>query len=1013
MKSLKTTIGILLFALCMKAQTVTWNGFFPIYDLTTDTLEIVVSGFPAVIDTNYGLAHICLDITHTYDADLRIQLASPDGTFITLIQSKGGSGNDFTGTCLGLDGTFFSNGVPPFTGLFQPVGDVSAFNNGQNPNGTWLLIITDVANQDTGSVHFVSLGFTNNPPRSSGNNTNTGPTGTYVCASCVCPGGAAGCDLLPDMTSSLKEIVLHHTESPGQLNISNATPNIGYGPIEIYGIDSCFCGTTHVPCGTTCPGGDDIKHVIKQRVYQKVPGTDTLSYYDRLAGLMTYHEEHGHLHVDEWANYSLRSATSNPDPKTWPIIGVGTKQSFCLINLGTCNGNVGECLDNNGDTVLTVPNQNVGFHTGCGLTQGIYPGNYDVYSISLNDPIILDNVCNGTYYIVSITDPNNNFLESDETNNVVAVPITLTQQSPAPSISLTGSSNLCPGDSAVLTASPSSNYTWSTGATTQSITVYAAGTYTVSSDCGSSTSTSSPFVITSNQLNVTADAMPGTPDCNGDPVQLNALAPSGGMQLVPVTFTNNTQVFIPDNNSTGVTSSITVSGINGATLSSNSIVSVKLNLTHTYDGDLAISLIAPSGNTVFLSNRRGGSGNNFINTVFSMAATTLISAGSPPFTGNYKPDGNFALLTGNTNGIWKLKVQDLAGADTGRIQNWSITINNLVPEVFSYSWYSVPAGFTSALPDPVVNPTETTTYYVTVTSSIGGCPGSQSATVTVPDELTITGFSPASGAPGSMIDIFGSGFTNISGVTIAGIAAGGFIVVNSGHIEATVPNGAGIAGPVCVLNSTGCSYCTVTNFSIDQALSLNLKVFIEGFYNGNGTLRASIDPILYPGICDTLTVELHEAGSPHTLAYSAKGIISVFGTSNFIFPGVVAGSSYYIVVKHRNAIETWSSGPVEFTGVVNYDFTTALSQAYGNNLSDLNDGNFAIFSGDISDANSNTTGIQDGIIELQDYYDLVNAVTEFYQGYTSEDLTGDGLVEGSDFSLIENNVSYFISAQRP
>ena len=107
-----------------------------------------------------------------------------------------------------------------------------------------------------------------------------------------------------------KEITVNHTEAPGFLYIANATPNIGYGPIDIFGVDSCYCGTTLVPCGTVCPNGDDIKHLVKQRIYQKVPGTDTLTYYDREAGKMTYHAAHGHLHVDHWSNYTLRNKVS-------------------------------------------------------------------------------------------------------------------------------------------------------------------------------------------------------------------------------------------------------------------------------------------------------------------------------------------------------------------------------------------------------------------------------------------------------------------------------------------------------------------------------------------------------------------------------------------------------------------------------------------------------------------------------------------------------------------------------
>ena len=496
MKKIITIIILISASFALKAQTFTWTGNEPLMDNESDTIPIVYLGAPAVIDTNYGVAHICVNILHSYDDDITIRLVSPAGTSVMLVQHIGGSGNNFLGTCLGMDGTAFTNAQPPYGGIFFPAGDVSSFNNGQNPSGTWLLIISDVAAPDTGVIQSASIEFTNNPPRQIASSGSGAPVGTYICPGCVCPGGAGTCDLLPDMTASAKEILLNHTEEPGFLYISNATPNIGYGPLDIYGVDSCFCGTTHVPCNTTCPNGVLIQHVVKQRVYQKVAGKDTLSFYDRVAGKMIFHPTHGHLHVDNWAKYTLRTPTSNPDARTWPIVASGTKQSFCLINLGNCASNPGECVDNNGNNVLTTPNNAVGWHTGCGLNQGIYPGSYDVYSVNLNDPMPLQNVCNGDYYIVSITDPDNDFVESDEENNWIAVPITLTQQSVAPTITTNGPTTFCQGDQLTLTASTEQNYLWSTGETTQSIVVTTPGTYTVSTNCGASSATSAPVMVT-------------------------------------------------------------------------------------------------------------------------------------------------------------------------------------------------------------------------------------------------------------------------------------------------------------------------------------------------------------------------------------------------------------------------------------------------------------------------------------------------------------------------------------
>jgi len=595
---------LIAFSIISKAQTFSWSGNTAILDNQTVSIPIVVSGTATAMNNNWGIAHICMNITHSYDADLKIKLVSPAGTEVLLIENVGGSGNNFLGTCVGMDGVAFTNAQPPYGGIFYPVGNVSTFNNGQNPNGTWQLVIEDISAPDEGSIQDASIEFTNNPPASGVNN---GPVGTYLCATCVCQGGGAPpCDLLPDMTSSAKEILQNHTEQPGFLYISNATPNIGAGPIDIYGIDSCFCGTTHVPCGTVCPSGEPIKQVVKQRIYQKVPGLDTLRYYDRIAGKMVFHPTHGHLHVDNWAAYSLRTPTSNPDARTWPIVATGTKQSFCLINLGSCASNPGECVDNNGNTVLTVPNNGVGWHNGCGLNQGIYPGSYDVYSVNLNDPIPLQNVCNGNYYIVSITDPDNNFLESDETNNWVAVPITLTQQSVPPTISANGPTVLCQGGSVTLTSSTEENYLWSNGATTQSITVSDPGNYSVSTNCGLTTATSSTISVSVIPANSTAAVSiaittGGNPTCPGVTQTFTATPTNGGN--APVYQWSVNGIPVGTNSPTYTTSTLVNGDIVSCVLTSNisclagtpaSSNNITMSVTPAVDPTAAISLT--SGN---------------------------------------------------------------------------------------------------------------------------------------------------------------------------------------------------------------------------------------------------------------------------------------------------------------------------------------------------------------------------------------------------------------------------------
>ncbi|MFK8011353.1 MAG: pre-peptidase C-terminal domain-containing protein [Marinicellaceae bacterium] len=108
-------------------------------------------------------------------------------------------------------------------------------------------------------------------------------------------------------------------------------------------------------------------------------------------------------------------------------------------------------------------------------------------------------------------------------------------------------------------------------------------------------------------------------------------------------FSTTTNANIPDNNSTGVTSTINVS----RTGVSNDI-KITYSIVHTYIGDLTIQLISPSGSVTTLRNPSGGSANNIND-------SNTLNLGSTAASGN-----------------WGLKVIDSAGADTGYIDSWSI-----------------------------------------------------------------------------------------------------------------------------------------------------------------------------------------------------------------------------------------------------------------------------------------------------------------------------------------------------
>ena len=125
--------------------------------------NITVSGV-GVSNGTYGLASVCMNITHPFVSDLEIYLKAPDGTMIPLSIQNGGLGTNYTNTCFtSTAATSITTGNAPFTGNYRPEGNLGSMNNGQNANGTWSLCIQDIAAVDAGSLTNWSLLFNNTP----------------------------------------------------------------------------------------------------------------------------------------------------------------------------------------------------------------------------------------------------------------------------------------------------------------------------------------------------------------------------------------------------------------------------------------------------------------------------------------------------------------------------------------------------------------------------------------------------------------------------------------------------------------------------------------------------------------------------------------------------------------------------------------------------------------------------------------------------------------------------------
>ena len=117
--------------------------------------------------------------------------------------------------------------------------------------------------------------------------------------------------------------------------------------------------------------------------------------------------------------------------------------------------------------------------------------------------------------------------------------------------------------------------------------------------------------------------------------------------------------------------------------------------------------------------------------------------------------------------------------------------------------------------------------------------------------------------------------------------------------------------------------------TIKARLILNLKMFIEGYYRGNGLMdNNGAGGILFvtgnspnPTDVDSIKVSMMDPVTK-TEVENQSGILQTNGQLIVTFGGLIkAGQLYYIVISHRNSISTWSALPVMINAVTTFDFT--------------------------------------------------------------------------------------------
>lgn len=294
-------------------------------------------------------------------------------------------------------------------------------------------------------------------------------------------------------------------------------------------------------------------------------------------------------------------------------------------------------------------------------------------------------------------------------------------------ITASGATTFCQGGNVVLTAgSGNTSYSWSTGASTQSITVASSGTYTVLVSNGSCVGT--------DTIQVTVNPLPPTPIitssgptafCNGDSVILICTTPAQAYAWNNNTYDDSLLV------TSGGNYTVTITDANGCQNSASTLVTVYPNPISSINSSITIC----EGDTAQMSVSGG------------------VSYAWTPAVGLSNPNIANPLVFANISTQYSVLVTGLGGCiDSANVNvfvnpkpivNASSNVSTIcegnpinlfaVPNgASSYSW-SGPASFTSTLQNPVIaSPTVANSgvYTVTVYNS-ANCFDSDTVNITV------------------------------------------------------------------------------------------------------------------------------------------------------------------------------------------------------------------------------------------------------------------------------------------
>ena len=239
--------------------------------------------------------------------------------------------------------------------------------------------------------------------------------------------------------------------------------------------------------------------------------------------------------------------------------------------------------------------------------------------------------------------------------------------------------------------------------------------------------------------------------------------------------------------------------------------------------------------------------------------------------------------------------------------------------------------------------------------------------------------------------VTGNGADSCNAVCFAGANYNTFFMTNQfSSLRSTNSSPSSPLGPVRV-------YTKIIDWlqnSNTGAKVLDLTAKLQGFY----------DQVNNQMVRDTMRVFLRNASSPFAIVDSARSYLNQAGQGSFVFNIAANGTPYYIQLKHRNGLETWSKTTQAFSsGSLVYNFTTDSAKAFGNNMKKLGS-NWVLYTGDVN---------QNGTIDLSDIVLINNDASLFTTGYKKTDVNGDNFSDLTDLIQTNNNSGGFVQKVTP